>query len=228
MANKGDELILAPLPAETSPNYFNMLVENCIRAFRLTLNDSVSLDANGVLGKLRVMVLEDDRYKRETKKIRAQRTIDDLSELNRLRREVEFDEDDEDDEPLGEFDIRNADAGAKVKKPKKLFDKAQLDTKLKLFQMQRDILQEKSASEESEGDALNIFFVPITAEEFEKMKTVELSAGTLESSSAFDVDKDEEVKKRLKQKETDENKVQDMGSLAHYETIDGEQVLVEG
>ena len=41
---------------------FQELVELCIEAYRTTLSDTVALDANGVLGKQRVMILDDERY----------------------------------------------------------------------------------------------------------------------------------------------------------------------
>ena len=227
MANPGDEFIPKPLPAKDTTDYFKILVENCIIAFRITNNDKDALDANGVLGKERVMVMEDETYARETRILRAKRRIDEISEINRLRLTAEFSEEPE-EAAAGEFDIRTGDRkeGEGARKPKKLFDKGLLDTQLKIFQIQRDIMSEKSAEEEKEGDAINIFFIPVTREEFEKLSTVEVSTGTSEGKDAFKDDDNEKGTILAAQAKEEAEKIIDYGSNGTYEERNGEQVLV--
>lgn len=67
---------------------FEDLVQKCIEAFKITLSDATALDANGVIGKERILILENHTYQRETRKIRAQSTINNLKEINDLLEEV--------------------------------------------------------------------------------------------------------------------------------------------
>lgn len=228
MANPGDEFIPAILPEKDHVDYFKVLVENCVDAFRITNNDKDALDANGVIGKERVMILDDETYQRETRMIRAKRRIDEISEINRLRLSAEFSQDDDDKEEAetGEFDIRTGERKAGSKKPKKLFDKGLLDTQLKIFQIQRDIMSEKSADEEKEGDAINLFFIPVTREEFEKLKTVEVSVGTSEGKDAFKDEEDSLAKDFIAKAKEDAEKIVDYGTGGEYVEENGERILV--
>lgn len=232
MANQGDEFVPKHLPKEDAPNYFNVLVDNCITAFRITLSDVVALDANGVIGKLRPMILDDPRYKSETKIIRAKKTIDDLSELKDIQRSLEYEEDDEDEEVRQEFDIRNKDLGEapRVKKPKKLFDKTQIDLKMKIFQAKRDLLAESKGEEEKEGDAINYFFVPITRDEFEKLKVVEISDASGEGKDAYKDESSSTVDAYTgKDSETPGiGGLVNLGSAGRIEMVDGEEVMILG
>jgi hypothetical protein len=234
MANQGDEFIPKPLPEESSPDYFKVLMDNCIIAFRITYSDSTALDANGVVGKLRPMILDDPYYKSETKKIRAQKIIDDLSELNNIQRTVTYEEDDEEEEEekVREYDIRNPASSEepKVKKPKKLFDKSQIDLQMKIFQAKRDLLAENKGEEEKEGDAINYFFVPVSREEFERMKTIEVSEGSGDGADAYAKDESDAIQAVTgKDAETQGlGEFADLGGEAHYEEIDGEKVLMVG
>ena len=83
--------------AAEKPDDFNELVELCIDTYRITFNDTTALDANGVIGKLRAMILDDVRYKRETKRILARRRIDELREINDLLGEVSYEDEDEEE-----------------------------------------------------------------------------------------------------------------------------------
>lgn len=267
---------------------FEELVTLCIEAYKITYSDTTALDANGVLGKQRVMILEDERYQRETKIIKARRTISDLREIQELTEELtdeeegqaEFDieeeaeeeEDEEDEEEEEEedldgldeieaFDIRNRAASERARekkrlekqkekekkekekerkkklqekenaasrpaKPPKVFDKAKLEMRLKLIAQRREILAKVTNEEEKEGDALNVFFIPVTREEFEKIGTVEVSTGVSTASNAFDGAEEDEISRKLKEKKQAAG-LEDGGTAFHYEEIDGEMVMVE-
>lgn len=164
------------------------------------------------------MILDDDEYKRETKIISAQRIINDISELNNIQRELEYEDEEEEEEP-GQFDIRNPDAAPKTKKPRKLFDKQQIDLKLKVITQKRDLLKERSKEEEKEGDSINLFFIPVTREEFEKLKTVEISDQSGESHDAYSDDAKETPAERA-------GEFAEEQPLGRYEEVDGEMTLV--
>lgn len=235
-------------------NAFEELVTLCIEAYKITFSDTTALDANGVLGKQRVMIMEDERYQRETKIIRAQKTIEDLREIEALTKEIEDEDEDEEDlefdldeeetlsdlDEIESFDIRNRDKSKKLlekkkkekaktasEKPKKVFDKAKMDMRLKLIAQRREVLSSVKNEEEKEGDALNIFFIPVTREEFEKIGTVEVSTGVSTKANAFDATEEDEIAKKLKKKK-EENGLTDGGSAFHYEEDEnGDMVLVE-
>ena len=215
MADQGNEITYLPLPDEGTKDYFKILVQNCIRTYARTYSDMVALDANAVLGKMRVMILDDPTYRRETKKIKAQKTINDLGELATIKRSIEYADDDD-----AGYDIR----GGKSEKPAKTFDKQQIDAQLKLFQLRNEIYAQASEGEEKEGNSLNIFFVPITKEDFEAMKTVEISEGSDDDSTVFNDDesKTEDTRNALLGIEARETSRE-----MHYEIDeDGKDVLV--
>ena len=236
-------------------NAFEELVTLCIEAYKITFSDTTALDANGVLGKQRVMIMEDERYQRETKIIRARKTIEDLREIEALTKEIEDEDEDEDDlefdldeeedgigdlDEIESFDIRNRKKSEKLiekkrkekaktasEKPKKVFDKAKMDMRLKLIAQRREVLSSVKNEEEKEGDALNIFFIPVTREEFEKIGTVEVSTGVSTKANAFDTTEEDEIAKKLKKKK-EENGLTDGGSAFHYEEDEnGDMILVE-
>ncbi len=242
-------------------NPFDELVSRCIKAFSVTYSDTIALDANGVLGKQRILIMEDERYRRETKMLKAQKTMRDLDEIEALTAEITEEPDPPDDgeevveeeepavDPFAvdpDYDIRKhgtkkpeaprgpgrpktftADLEKETPtKPKKLFDKARMDMRLKLIQERRAIHNTVKGEEEKEGDALNIFFVPVTREEFEKLGTVEVSVGTSTSKGAFSSDEESEIQKRLGNKKSD-GVMEDGGSAYRIEVIDGEEVIVE-
>lgn len=305
------------LVAAKKPEDFEQLVDLCIDTFRITYNDTTALDANGVIGKLRAMVLDDERYKRETKRLLAKRRIDELREINDLISEVsEAGEGDEEDEeaipeeepeveevepefefpeipsaeemlaeeekllPPLEYDARMPEKEkekiennrrkalerkqrereklvkerekekekiialrrkekeerekerereeGKKEKPRKLFDKSKIDMRLKLLQQRREIFNEEQSGEDKESDALNIFFFSVTREEFEQLKTVEVSAGTSVASGAFKDDDESDAAKAMGKKKREDRDIKiDGGSAFHYETIDGEEFMVE-
>jgi len=279
MAEPQNELTLAHLPSEEHADYFKLLVKNCIKAYGRTYSDSIALDFNGVIGKMRVMVLDDDTYKKETKMLKARKFVDDLGEVDRITREMNFPDDEisEDeglmapslpseeiqleempeeeaapDEPAEEidpfdddtFDIRNKDKKPpklppppksprpqkpvvitkvveKTKKPTKGWDKDKITLQLKALQLKNEMLAEGSNEEEKEGDALNIFFVPVSREEFEAMKNVEISASTLEDESAFKEDDNMMVKKIMKR---ELNKTGNEGNERRTHMEDGVEV----
>ena len=274
-----DEFDLADLPSEDSPDYFEKLLDNCINAFRISYSDTVALDANGVIGKQRVLVMDNPRYQRETKQLKAKKTLADMRVIQDLSKEIEEAGDEEEEEPeeivpdelpdpyieeteekdFTDFDVRNpekftkkqeaerkkrekeiaakkkeqekAAAAAAKKGPgrpakKKGWDKGSIELRLKLFQQQRAMLAEEKGEEEREGDALNIFFIPVTAEEMASLTNVEISVGTSDSKDGFKEDEEKAVKEKLNDSV---KKADDLsgGTAFHYEEENGVRFLVE-
>ncbi len=226
---------------------FEELVTLCIDAYGITFSDTVALDANGVIGKMRVLIMENVRYQRETRKLKARRTINDLKEVNELIEGINKSDEELPPEPepeeevvpeeVEEFDIRKKGAKAKKKPPQKKtppkttakdikkgsFDKSKIDTRLKLIQERREILSARSDEEEKTNESINIFFVAVTKEEFEVIETVEVSEST-SSNADFDKSDDASVKTALGSAVLKEAK---KSSVFHYEGEGDERTLIE-
>jgi hypothetical protein len=251
---------------------FEKLITLCIKSFSVTFNDTIALDANGVIGKQRVMILDNERYQRETRKLKAKRTIDDLKDIDALMdgmddaEEKEGEEEegaveltpDEDERPdagltvdfTEEYDIRDPDSAKKIIEKKKreaaktivaekksvgrppntkrkYFDKSKVEMRLKLLASRRDILDSSKGEEEKETDALNIFFIPVTKEEFERISTVEVSEGS--GDNAFDAAETSKAQNQALGGALSKKVKEGMKPSAdfHIEVINGEQTVVE-
>jgi hypothetical protein len=227
---------------------FEDLVSNCIEAYGITYSDSVALNANGVVGKMRVLILENTRYQRETRRLKARRTMDELKEVNELLAGIDAEPEADESEAASEevipdedpdYDIRNKNSKKKSKKiPKEIekvkkataksiksggFDKSKIDTRLKLIQERREILNADGEEEEKTKESINIFFVAVTAEEFAAIETVEVSEST-SSTADFDKADNGAVKTALGSAVLKESK---NSRAFHYEGEGEDKTLVE-
>jgi hypothetical protein len=184
-----EKLHFLDLPDEASPDYFRIIVRNCITAYSKLLNDKLALDCCKVLDrKLRTMVIADNEYQRETRSIYAQRMWEEVEEIERLVTLADGmgGDDEEDEDDVDRVDVRNR---GKQQKPKKVTtaDKDMLNMRFKALQARRDMLNLSADNEQAEEiDALNIMYVPLTQEEFERMKTADIFKGTDDADSTFD------------------------------------------
>jgi hypothetical protein len=174
MATRGKTLKIVELPEDVdSPDYFRVLVDNCIATYEKTLNDKLSLDYNQVVGKMRSMVLDDEEYQKQTRSIRAKRFIEEVEELDALEALAEGIDDYDEDDP-DSYDPRNG--GKKSKKSSA--DKDEINLRFKLAQERREFLKLDSKIDETdETEALNLFFIPVTREEMARLETVEVNDG---------------------------------------------------
>lgn len=146
------------------------LIDRCINAFAKLQDDTLALDFIGVKGKLRPIVLKDERYRTETRKLKARLYMNEIDDIESLMKEL-----DKNSEVLEEegYDVRNPREVKDYEREKK----DDMNMRLKLMSMRRDLLSVTKQKEVDEADALNIFFVPLTREEFEKMQNVEIHDG---------------------------------------------------
>jgi hypothetical protein len=180
------QINLKELPHQDAPDYFRLLVRNCIETYKELPNDAMCLDYNKVSGKLRALVLDDEEYKQETRNIYAKQRLEELHEIDNLAK-LALNEDDGEEEN----DPRSRGKKKKVSGA----DKDMLNMRFKAAQMRRELiasLNEDSGA--SERDAVNFMFVPIDEVEFRKLITVEVSEGS-DSEDVLDelVTKKEEV-----------------------------------
>jgi hypothetical protein len=175
MATRGQTLKITELPEDSSsPDYFRTLVDNCVATYEKTLNDKLALDYNQVVGKMRSMVLDDEEYQKQTRSIKARRFIEEVEELDALEALAEGVDDYDEDDPDG-YDPRN---GGKKKDKRTSADKDEINLRFKLAQERREFLKLDSKDDEAdETEALNLFFIPVTREEMERLETVEVNDG---------------------------------------------------
>jgi hypothetical protein len=168
-------ITLNELPQESSPDYFRILVRNCIETYKKLPNDAMCLDYNKVSGKLRAMILDDDEYKKETRNIYAQQQLEAISEIDYLASLASSSADDDNDDPRSRGKKKKV-SGA---------DKDMLNMRFKAAQMKRELIAAMNNDNAgSETDIIHLLWVPITAEELAQYRTTEVNAGGNEDGLA--------------------------------------------
>ena len=179
------------------------MVEQCIEEYKVFLNDTMSLDAAGIYGKYRALVLSDETYRVRTRQIRALRVKKDIQEVDDIYKEItNISEIIEDTDDLEEdtftaddfmdnpFDIdkrlgsKNKDKKKESKQPDKTkkskdsiikHSKDLLAMKFKASELRRSMQNINKIEEEAEeANAINYFFIPLTREEFEELEITEV------------------------------------------------------
>jgi hypothetical protein len=160
---------LRKLPGREDPDYFRLLVRNCIETYRELPNDAACLDYNKVSGKLRARVLDDEEYQQETRNIYAERCLAELRDLDDIARLTLSGTEDDDTDPRA--------TGGKKKSVNA--DKDALAVRFKAAQMRRELIASMNeASNASERDAVNFMTAYITREEIEKSIRDEIYEGS--------------------------------------------------
>lgn len=164
------------LPDKASPNYLDAVIQNVIEAYKFFQSDSMALDYCSIRGPLRSTVLAHSDYKTQTRYIRAEKYLEEIEEVQQLTKDLRGTE-------PSDVDFRDS------RDPDKEYQRQYKDwfaMRLKTAEMRRELLSLSRKDDESEeASALNIYFVPISREEFEQLKNVEIVDGTQDSSEAF-------------------------------------------
>jgi hypothetical protein len=162
------DIKLKKLPDKNTPDYFRILVNNCIDTFGHIPNDSICLDYNRVTGKLRAMVLNDERYRQETRNIYAKQRLEELQEIENLAKLATGGDEDNDYDPR--------DRGKKKKSTSA--DKDTLNIRFKAAQMRRELITSlNDVAGATERDAINLLFVGLTREEIMQSAKNEINDG---------------------------------------------------
>lgn len=159
------------MDGENHIDSFDTLVTKCIDMYSKLLNSGMALDACRVQGKMRAMVLQDERYIRETRAIKAEKYLGELDDIDRIIKSADRMVYGDDDDGRGGSSKMEKDA---------------LAMKLRGAQMRRELLQLTAADSDNEDDGLNFFFCPVSPEEMERMKRVEVHRGSADDSSLYD------------------------------------------
>jgi hypothetical protein len=156
------------LPDKSALNYVDALIDACIDAFEKFQDDAMALNYMGVSGKYRPIVLESERYRIETRKLKADKVLEEIEEIEEISKALKTDMPKE-----GGYDIRNPKSAEAFQKDQK----EMVTARLKVASIRRELFSVGREEDKEEADALNIFFIPLTAEEFAAMLTVEIHEG---------------------------------------------------
>lgn len=183
---------------------YDMLVDKCIDMYKKLLNNGMALDACKVQGKMRAIILKDQRYITETRAIKAQQYLDEINQVSEIydaatRMNGSF------DEAVDGDDGRDGSTSAD---PKKILNarKEALTMQLKAAEMRRNLLSlTAESSDDNEDCAVNFYFTALTREEMLKIKQVEVNEGASDEKEAFkalaDNGEDDLATQALKRKE---------------------------
>jgi hypothetical protein len=207
--------------ASPEADEFDLLVESCVAAYEKTLNDTLALDYNQVLGKMRSMVLDNETYKKRTRSIRARRFMEEAEELDNLFNLAKKADGVDEDDP--ESCDPRAGSGKKTDKKatKSSVDKDEINMRFKVSQERRQFLRlDNNSDNDGESEALNFFFVPLDREEFERLSVAEVSDGVGGGGDAFSVES-ESSEEKLKALLAETQRPDDDG-LAYFTNSDGD------
>lgn len=180
----------------TEKDAYDLLVDECIEMYRKLLNNGMALDACRVQGKMRSIILKDQRYITETRAIKAQQYLDEINQVSGIydaatRMNGAFDDyvDEGND---------GRDGSSSAADPKKILNakKEALTMQLKAAEMRRNLLSlTAESSDDNEDSAVNFFFTALSREEMLKIKQVEFNEGDTDEKVAM---------KELKSTESDD------------------------
>jgi len=191
-------------------------IPEVLEAYKLLLNDSMALDYCGVTGKDRMLILNDPIFAREAKKIKAERYIEEIKDINDMIKSIS---------KKGSDD--NARVGAVDEDPTKL-----ITLKMKATSMRREMLSLSSEdTENEETQSLNIFFIDVTREEFLRLENVEVHAGDENAKLVSDENKEAPIMSAEKRKQTTKPKTSIPRELTkstiEYTDSNGDRVIEE-
>lgn len=209
---------------------YDLLVDECIKAYKELLNSSMALDICKVQGKMRSIILHDERFVSETRAIKAEQYLNEIKGINSI-----YDAATSLGGAIDGVDVGDdgRDDGASMNEKQIIQAKKDaLSMQLKASEMRRELLSLSSEDEGEEESAVNFFFTALTKEEMEKIKQVEINEGDEDESAAMKEMKKEEsddiatqTLKRKKQAEAMHGKTEDTPS--ENEDDDGPLVFDE-
>ena len=163
-------------------------IPEVLEAYKILLNDAMALDYCGITGKDRKLILNDPEFTTAARKIKAGKYIEEITEVNDIIVKLNRSSGGE-----------NARIGAEDEDPTK-----KLTLQLKVTSLRRELLSLSSNDKETEeSESLNIFFIDVTKEEFERMQNVEVHEGSMDARLVSDASKEApiELKNRVKKEE---------------------------
>lgn len=202
---------------ESIKTYNHPRIPEVLEAFELLLNDSMALDYCGITGKDRKMILNDSEFIRESKRIKAGKYIEEIKDINDLVKSLGRTSSADD----------NCRVGATDEDPSKI-----INLKMKVGTLRREILSLTTNDKESEeSESLNVFFIDVTREEFERMQNVEIHEGDENAKLVTEEGKDSPVMTAERRKQKEKQKTSIPAALAthtiEYVNEDGDKIREE-
>ena len=195
--------------------YNHPQIPEVLEAFNLLLNESIALDYCGITGKDRKLILNDSDFIRESKKLKAERYVEEIKDINTIIKSI------------GRTGVdENARFSDGDEDPTKI-----INLKMKATSMRREMLSLSADDKENdEANSLNIFFIDISREEFERMRNIEVHEGD-ENAKLVDEGKEspmEMTEKRKKQeKQLTSIPLELSRSAIEYINEEGDRVIEE-
>jgi|GEM_PF-6083701 len=182
-----------------------------LEAFKILLNDSMALDYCGITGKDRKIILNDPYFIKETRRIKAEKYIEEIKEINNLLTALNYAEYNE-NRRFSEFDEDTS----KI-----------INLKMKVTAMRRELLSLTASDKESEeSEGMNIFFIDVSRKEFEKMVNVEVHEGYSENTN-FTEEEETTVEKIAKIKKKENIPLAKPQKTITYINSNGEKIIEE-
>jgi hypothetical protein len=186
-----------------------------LEAFKLLLTDSMALDYCGNTGKDRKIILNDPEFTKEARRLKAEKYIEEINDINSIIKS------------LGRSNNENARFSDGDEAPTKI-----LNLKMKVTAMRREMLSLTSSDTETEeSESLNIFFIDVTREDFERMLNVEIHEGDENARLVSDESKEAPMEKAIRSKEEGKQKTsipaELMRNTIEYVNEDGEKIIEE-
>lgn len=186
------------LPDENDPKFMEAAIDACVKAFQILQDDTTALNFIGIKGRIRPIVLKNERYITETRKYKAELMMEAIEDHLDMLDELDHEE----IQATKEFDIRNASPSDVIAMGKDAKDR--FAQRLKIQDRLADMRSMTKEKENEEVDALNIFFIPLTSKEFEEMQNVEINEGHDEDQTLKSSKPKEELQKAAMTADTDE------------------------
>ena len=196
-------------------SYSHPRLPEVLEAFKLLLNDSMALDYCGITGKDRKLILNDPEFTKEARRLKAEKYIEEINDINSIIKS------------LGRSNDENARFSDGDEDPTKI-----ITLKMKVTAMRREMLSLSSSDKEAdESDSLNIFFIDVTREEFEKLMNVEIHEGSSFANLVSDESKELPIESAAKAKEDGKKKVSIPAELVRntieYVNEEGDTIIEE-
>lgn len=196
-------------------SYSHPRLPEVLEAFKLLLNDSMALDYCGITGKDRKLILNDPEFTKEARRLKAEKYIEEIKDINSIIKS------------LGRSNDENARFSDGDEDPTKI-----LNLKMKVTAMRREMLSLTSSDTETEeAESLNIFFIDVTREDFERMLNVEIHEGDENARLVSDESKEAPMEKAIRSKEERKQKnsipAELMRNTIEYVNEEGDKIIEE-
>lgn len=139
------------------PKGYSSKKDEVITAFKKLYKLDLAFDYAMVSQEMRIAMLEDPDFNMEIAHHRASLYLTQIKQLDKVISDAENDD-----------------------------DKGSAQSILKSIEMKQRIINEDLDGGDDDENALNVFFIPLSREEYEKMATVEIFTPKHEAEKAFD------------------------------------------